>query len=180
MVTIGCCCRAYTAGLQEYIEAFSFYHYLCYDNLVTWETVQKELTFEFVIGGKKQKEGSVEHDEMKTADETESQGLVSDSGVEDGTGNAVAKEPINDDDSKCEASEMDSEQLKDGEVPGAEEKSGPSEGVDPSDHAGPKKEPMIVLVPQSDFILGLGDLTGELMRNAINSGEMEDHFHLIK
>merc|ERR550519_306243 len=57
--------RAYTAGLQEYIEAFSFYHYLCYDTLVTWETVQKELTFEFVIGGKKQKEGNIEQDETK-------------------------------------------------------------------------------------------------------------------
>ena len=149
-VTIGCYCRAYTAGLQEYIEAFSFYHYLCYDNLVNWETVQKELTFEFVIGGKKQKEGNVdadEQDEMKAEDETESQ-----------------------DDSKRETSEMDSEQLKDGEVPEEEEKSGPSEeGVDP---AGPKKEPMIVLVPQSDFVLGLGDLTGELMRNAINSGKI--------
>merc|ERR1712037_840937 len=37
--------RAYTAGLQEYIEALSFYHYLCYGRLIQWKEVQDDLTF---------------------------------------------------------------------------------------------------------------------------------------
>ncbi|XP_022324422.2 translin-associated protein X-like [Crassostrea virginica] len=37
--------RAYTAGLQEYIEAISFYHYLKSKTLVTLEQVQSDLTY---------------------------------------------------------------------------------------------------------------------------------------
>ncbi|CAG2235366.1 translin-associated protein X-like [Mytilus edulis] len=37
--------RAYSPGLQEYIEAVSFYHYLKNKKLVTLEEVQKDLTF---------------------------------------------------------------------------------------------------------------------------------------
>ena len=33
--------RAYTAGLQEYVEALSFHHHLTHGGLVTWEHVSK-------------------------------------------------------------------------------------------------------------------------------------------
>ena len=33
--------RAYTAGLQEYVEALSFYHHLRHGGLVSWEQVSK-------------------------------------------------------------------------------------------------------------------------------------------
>merc|ERR1712106_1030678 len=38
--------RAYSAGLQEWVEALSFYHYLAYEKLITFEEVEKELIFE--------------------------------------------------------------------------------------------------------------------------------------
>ena len=33
--------RAYTAGLQEYVEALSFHHHLTHGGLVSWEQVSK-------------------------------------------------------------------------------------------------------------------------------------------
>jgi hypothetical protein len=43
--------RVHNTGLmlvnvQEWIEALSFYHYLCYDKLITCQEVQAELTFQ--------------------------------------------------------------------------------------------------------------------------------------
>merc|ERR1711860_214558 len=37
--------RAYTGGLQEYIEALSFYHYICFDKLIQWQEVCDDLKF---------------------------------------------------------------------------------------------------------------------------------------
>lgn len=79
--------RAYSAGLQEYIEAVSFYHYLKSKTLVSLEQVQSDLTF------------TVQSDDT---------------------------EP-------------------------------------------PQEKAIRVHVPPSEYMLGLADLTGELMRFAINS-----------
>jgi len=38
--------RAYSAGLQEFIEAFSFYEFLCGKNLSSWDIIQDHLTFQ--------------------------------------------------------------------------------------------------------------------------------------
>merc|ERR1712034_267345 len=38
--------RAYSAGLQEWVEALSFYHYLAFDKLILFNEVEKELVFE--------------------------------------------------------------------------------------------------------------------------------------
>jgi len=32
--------RAYSGGLQEYVEAYSFYHYICHGVLIQWEEVR--------------------------------------------------------------------------------------------------------------------------------------------
>jgi len=38
--------RAVSPGLQEYIEALSFAHYLTHDSLITWKEIQDRLSDE--------------------------------------------------------------------------------------------------------------------------------------
>ena len=112
--------RGYTAGLQEYIEALSFYHYLGHRRLIQWKTVQEQLTF--VGGGNKGEE------------------------LEEGLEGVKIDEG--------EKGEVDGEDV----------------------------EPLMVVVPQTDYVLGLADLTGELMRNAINAvaaGHIDVCFSLL-
>ena len=85
--------RAYSPGLQEWVEALSFYHFLTTNKIISYQETQDELRFK---------------------------------------------------------------------LPANEEREGELEAT--------------VTIPQSEYVLGLADLTGELMRNAINAlgaGEME-------
>eukprot|EP00096_Caligus_rogercresseyi_P002282 TRINITY_DN1436_c0_g1_i1.p1 TRINITY_DN1436_c0_g1~~TRINITY_DN1436_c0_g1_i1.p1 ORF type:complete len:305 (-),score=72.63 TRINITY_DN1436_c0_g1_i1:318-1232(-) len=94
--------RAYTGGLQEYIEARSFFHFLRHEELISWKKVQEELVFEA-------------SDEKKESDQSGSSGSL------------------------------------------------------------------MVTVPRMDFILGIADLSGEIMRRVINSigfGDTESCFRL--
>ena len=93
--------RAYSGGLQEWVEALSFYHFLKHYQIISFTDVCKELTFE------------------------------------------------------GQDTEENEEELK-------------------SSH---------VTVPHSEYILGIADLTGELMRNAINAigaGNMDACFQLLE
>jgi len=105
--------RAYSAGLQEWIEALSFYYFLKYKKISSFAYVQQQLEFRL--------------DKSDTVNDT---------------------------------SEM------------PEKESDSTDGVVVS-----------VTVPQSEYILGIADLTGELMRNAINAlgaGNMEICFVLLE
>lgn len=106
--------RAYSAGLQEWIEALSFYHFLRNNKIISYEEVSTQLVFE---------ESSFSNAENKTDTAAD-------------TITTSTEEPI-------ETSQT---------------------------------EPLFVTIPPSEFILGIADLTGELMRNAINAlgaGNME-------
>lgn len=37
--------RAFSAGLQEFVEAFTFYNYLCNEQVLSWNELQEKLTF---------------------------------------------------------------------------------------------------------------------------------------
>jgi len=105
--------RAYSAGLQEWIEALSFYYFLKYKKISSFAYVQQQLEFRL--------------DKSDAVNDT---------------------------------SEM------------AEKESDSADTVIVS-----------VTVPQSEYILGIADLTGELMRNAINAlgaGNMEICFVLLE
>jgi len=96
--------RAYSGGLQEWVEAISFYHFLKHYQIISFTNVCNELTFE----GQDIEE--VDKDELKTSH-------------------------------------------------------------------------IHVTVPHSEYILGIADLTGELMRNAINAigaGNMDACFQLLE
>lgn len=89
--------RAYSAGLQEFIEAFTYYDYLCNDHIMNWDDLQKRLTYT-----------------VKPNVDTEN------GSVEGETGEIADKE-------------------------------------------------IACLVQPSEFLLGLADLSGEVMRKCINS-----------
>ncbi|KAL5008285.1 hypothetical protein ScPMuIL_013866 [Solemya velum] len=95
--------RAYTAGVQEYIEALSFYYYLKEKRLITLEEVQRDLFFNGPL---------VEQDD-------------------------------------CKQMKSDTAEVK-------------------GDNS------MSILITPVDFMLGLADLTGELMRLSINSAGAGD------
>jgi len=97
--------RAYTAGLQEYVEALSFYHHLKFGELISWEEV-----------GQATKNSTKD---IKVETDTESPTY------------SVPVDPTKD--------------SKEEEILGE------------------------VLVPRADYMLGVADLTGEVMRQAVNS-----------
>jgi len=156
--------KAYSSGLQEWVEALSFYHYIAFGKLISFSQVEQELVFK----DRKFKSNRVEQTKQEEDEEKElvldekQTGIVS--GHSDGLkeievviniANATEDEP------SLKRKEIDISVVEvhdDGENSQASEK-----------QALPKAHLISVTVPQEDFILGLADLSGELMRNAINS-----------
>ncbi|XP_055379049.1 translin-associated protein X [Condylostylus longicornis] len=111
--------RAYSAGLQEFIEAFSFYEYLNKSNLSSWEIIQNHLKFDINV--------DVENIENK----------------------------------------IESENMKNIELANTET----------------KNTIVSCLVQPTEYILGLADVSGELMRRCINSlgvGDIEVCFECCR
>lgn len=51
--------RAYSAGIQEFIEAFTYYDYMCNENIMNWTDLQQKLTY------KKQSEDDAEGEDAE-------------------------------------------------------------------------------------------------------------------
>jgi len=166
--------KAYSDGLQEWVEAFSFYHYLSYGNLISFAEVEKELIFEDrKARNKNVREKNEINDETQCGvlienKEAESLQLeeneeIQNKGNEVGSSNKVNGDlPL----------QIFQENLENDEKEAFEEGNVKKAHVsEPEDSTfGVEQSPMIsVTVPQVEFILGLADLSGELMRNAINS-----------
>lgn len=116
--------RAYYAGVQEFIEAYTFYYYLDSGKLYQWEAAQGDLVFEPEVKCDNEEDdgGKTEAVKMECSDETKGVG---------GT-----DEPV--DNISIPLKEKNKNKLK-------------------------------VLLTPLDYILGVQDLTGELMRHCINS-----------
>jgi len=145
--------RQYTAGLQEWIEALSFYHYISSNKLISWEEVQDQLIFPPRSPGLSDEEGT-DNDKSETTKDSKVAGASA----------GADKDEID-----AEKAKKDAEMLE-----YAMQYYGTTAKI--SDDVQLKIDQMIengeelrVTVPQTDFVLGLADLTGELMRNAINS-----------
>jgi len=146
--------RKYSDGLQEWIEALSFYHYIHFKRLISWQEVQQELIFanstpKIEITAAEDLAKSTEQIDLnsdmnnKSKDDSENCNEITEKGEE---GTKERTEKIKEDDS--------SEEFED----------------------------MKIEVPPTEYVLGLADLTGELMRNAINSlscGDMDICFTLL-
>lgn len=116
--------RAYTAGMQEFIEAYTFYEYVHSQNISHWKHLQEKFRYKVPESGKKEEVPPVEGEEPAEGGES-----------------------------------MDT-----------------GEPAEPT----PEKEVEIsCLLSPMDFVLGVGDLSGEIMRKCINSlgsGDVESCF----
>lgn len=108
--------RAYTAGLQEFIEAYTFYEYLSGQQISEWNDLQEKLIYDKLPDAKPEDEKVIEED------------------CQNIDGCSEAKEDISQDSLIIE-----------------------------------KDEPYKCLVQPTEFMLGIGDLSGEVMRRCINS-----------
>lgn len=143
--------RAYSGGLQEWVEALSFYHYLCYDKIITFEQVQTELSWPH-------KKAKVKVDAPSKEKE-----------IQDVGGENVS----NNEEKSSEPSSTVTKSVEEVLTEDIANLSVDQLSIPP---------PLMVTVPQTEYIMGLADLTGELMRNAINSlasGNMEACFTLL-
>uniref|UniRef100_A0A182W3N6 Translin-associated protein X n=1 Tax=Anopheles minimus TaxID=112268 RepID=A0A182W3N6_9DIPT len=112
--------RAYTNGMQEFIEAYTFYEYSCGQDISNWESIQKKLTYETTL-----QETPTVARSMKEQGGMEV--VSSDGGLETSAIPTTA----------------------------------------PNNAEQPLK--MACLLNPQDFVLGLGDLSGEIMRTCVNS-----------
>ncbi|XP_011675196.2 translin-associated protein X [Strongylocentrotus purpuratus] len=130
--------RAFSPGVQEYIEAVSFYLFIKEERLVTLDEIISRLTFSLKEDIKK-----VVNEEAEEAGRVKSRSEASDS-----TEKQDQLDPLN---------------LK-------ESKSGSDHGT------------LALKLPPLEYMLGLADFTGELMRmciNIIGSGDLERPFQLV-
>merc|ERR1719471_1379648 len=173
--------RAYTGGLQEYVEALSFYHYLCYGRLIQWKEVQDDLTFKRKYkkrknpsggGGSQTSTAKTSAGEDGEADGKKEQEDKDEEKMETATQGAE-KESKDDNEVSKEVATLSLSEEKSTDT---EKTEPPVEASDPNKSAESVKEETMeeeevvtsVCVPRTDFVLGLADLTGEVMRQAIN------------
>jgi len=222
--------RGYTAGLQEYIEALSLYHYLCYDKIIEWKTVQEELTFQVRRGKKNwEKRKKFEENVMREGVDEEGANKIEkeENVIQEASGSDSLTEKQPQEGTDHEASEINEDKKSKPVVSNADEKKDLTQNKEENNTKAEGKEAdamilekndkeenkneeetpikesaarkvdeqtetkeevedefdkLLVTVPHTDYILGLADLTGELMRNAINSvaaGNTEACFSLL-
>ena len=115
--------RSFSAGLQEFIEAYTFYEYLNGTEIAGWEAIQEKLTFEVPMASEKVEK-------------------IAEGG-----------EKIEDDSVSERVSEIS---------------------------LNATTKPVQCFIQPTEYILGLADLTGEIMRNCVNSlgnGDTEECFN---
>ncbi|KAK7103369.1 translin-associated protein X-like [Littorina saxatilis] len=147
--------RAYSPGLQEYIEAISFFHYLKDGSLITLSQVEKDLKFP--------RPSTPLAQPTATADTSATQ--VSSSSASAKTAETMQKD-------KNKASDDSAAELTSTSGSNRAEKTSTG-GCDM----------IFVTVPPVEFMLGIADLTGELMRTAImsvNAGNLDHPVEICK
>lgn len=121
--------RAYSAGIQEFIEAYTYYEYLMNDGCsMKWTDLEEKLTYTVKVSDGKQKETM-----------TDAQPVVADAPEGGAPSEPKAAEPASADDGSA------TKEIK-------------------------------CLVQPIEFMLGLADLSGEIMRkciNALGSGDVD-------
>ena len=168
--------RAFSSGLQEYTEAIAFHYYICYEKLIQCSEVRDGLKFRYLkedekvtngfhlsedTNGKKNHDGEKKTVEIVSVDLSQ-MALKADQKLIDSVEKPVTSSNLGD--------------LK--HRNGLEPKTGCKENgkdkinaEDNGNATGGSKSEFLdieVEVTMEDFILGLGDLAGEVMRLAIN------------
>lgn len=115
--------RAYTNGMQEFIEAYTFYEYSSGQDISHWDAIQQKLAYK-----KSQNDGG---SDAETITEKDNTNPSSDSTLE--------------------------------QAPQT------TEIVTASSNKGNEAPEISCMLHPQDFVLGLGDLSGEIMRTCVNS-----------
>lgn len=113
--------RAYSAGLQEFIEAFTFYEYIRGENISDWEILQKHLTYDIQLN------------------------------VDDNDNNNDGADADNN--TKIDENTTDDMKEKREEV----------------EKINKETKTIKCLIQPNEYMLGIADMTGEVMRRGINS-----------
>jgi len=157
--------KAYSSGLQEWVEALSFYHYIAFGKLISFSQVEQELVFK----DKKSKSNKVDPPKQEELEEKELAFEEKETEIVTGHSDAVKdiEAVIN---IANETEEKPNVEVKEIDIFVEEVQDDERENIPaPEKQSLPKAHLISVAVPQEEFILGLADLSGELMRNAINS-----------
>ena len=167
--------KAYSAGLQEWVEALSLYHYIAYGKLIPFSQVEQELVFK----DRKSKSNKVDQkDQVKKEILQEEKDLVPEGNLTEIVNNDGVQEDTianaTEDASIVRENDALVQEVQDDEI---ENSQSPDKQILTKTHL------ISVTVPQVEYILGLADLSGELMRNAINSlgsGNLDVCFILLE
>ncbi|XP_037089336.1 translin-associated protein X-like [Pollicipes pollicipes] len=155
--------RAISPGLQEYIEALSFYYYLLQDRLISWAEAQAHLTYPRPAAAQAGARGAPADgaaglaEAEPPADATVAPPADTEPAVPDGDRPAADTEPESTEPVKTVVAEA-------GEAP-----------------ADPDAPALSLLLPYHEYVLGIADLTGELMRkciSSVSSGELDQCWRL--
>lgn len=142
--------RAYSPGLQEFVEALTFYQYLSQNTIKDFNFVVNELTYNIALND----------DVCEASDESGTKSLKAQiCAASDELGAKSLKSQV------CTASDESGAKSSKPQICAA------------SDVSGTKN--LKARVPVEEYILGIADLTGELMRKCINSlgsGNIENCF----
>lgn len=167
--------RAYSGGLQEWVEALSFYHFLCYDTIITHSQVQEQLQWQRKASSRDMVQENMESkdtiDDLANATDQDSKSLEDGEFEMENSKNKIGEMEESNDAANIIPSEDDGKTTDTVEA-----------AVNDSSSKDNDNGMIMVTIPVSEFILGLADLTGELMRNAINSlgsGDTQVCFSLL-
>lgn len=129
--------RAYSPGLQEYIEAVSFHHYLQKGQLVSLSTVLQDLKF-----SRQALSAQASSTKASSANLSDSEKTANGNAAPSSASSSVKGDDESEE--ECAAKRRRAE-------------------------TGSGADCLVVTVPPMEFMLGIADLTGELMRAAIMS-----------
>lgn len=147
--------RAYTSGLQEFTEALLFHHYIKEDSLLSYDTIKSMFRYGDSV--------------VETNDEcNKEQGTE----VNERTNEEVLQEKKDENEDLMKVQNLPQQECTPSNIELPEViKAGQSDNINSLE----------LLYPHVDYVLGMADFTGELMRMCINglgSGKLEQCFKL--
>lgn len=152
--------KAFSAGLQEFIEAYTYYKYLIGENISDWDDLQKMLYYEKSTDNVDAKQDDDDKSNEENSNKNEVESLINQSSGDDNA-QQISVVETNDDDSVQAINKV-------------------------LDIIAINEKPLKTykcLVQPIEFMLGIGDLSGEVMRhciNALNSGDLDECFQARK
>jgi len=141
--------QAYSGGLKEWVKVSIFYHYMTFNKIISFKHIERALVFVDKKAERKMKTKVDINDNVRDYEEGQDGERFK---VE--SGNRASEVTL--DSKELDVKDIDLKQDSNKESTGGLDDQNPSIMIS-------------VTVPQSEFVLGLSDFTGELLKNTINS-----------